>query len=59
MMLPGPPSSDKDQRGLAREGGLPLFLILGLRDLLFLFLVGEGLCLPYILHPPTPPPSEL
>lgn len=55
MMLPGPPSSDKDQRGLAREGGLPLFLILGLRDLLFLFLVGEGLCLPYILHPPTPP----
>lgn len=45
------------QRPEAWEGrrGLPRFLIPGLRGLLFLFLVGEGLCLPYILHPPPHP----
>lgn len=42
------------QRPEAWEGrkGLPFFLILGSRGLLFLYLVGEGLRFPYILHPP-------
>lgn len=54
MLLGTPPSAQTKTRGLGREKrDPPLFLILESRGLL-LSLFGEGLCLPYILYPPTP-----
>lgn len=53
MMLLGPPQPKQRPEAWEGRGGIPFLLILTSRGLLFLSLVGEGLCLPYILHPPT------